>query len=162
MRKTHVRRDRVRRRRHFGLAPCPHGYTGRAAGWLMGASGTAFADERSDIYGGGAGPVFAWGTHGFTPGWEVSATLGSPLLRLALGGDYLRGESGMGFAHYLAYEPGSFVGATAGAALFDAGVSPYWARGQVRRIPSERPRSTRIGETDYPRLAGVPISLAIG
>jgi hypothetical protein len=129
--------------------------------WLMSAA-TAFADERSDIFGGGAGPVFAWGTHGFTAGWEVSATLGSPLLRVAVGGDYLRGASGLGFAHYLAYEPGLAVGATAGAAVFDAGVSPYLGGWAGVAVPSGNLRTIPIAETDYSRLAGVLISLAIG
>ena len=131
-------------------------------GWLMSAPATAFADERSDIYGGGVGPVFAWGTHGFTAGWEVSATLGSPMLRLALGGDYARGASGAGFAHYLAYEPGFVVGGSVGGALFDAGVSPYLGAWAGMALPSENLQSTPIADTDYSRLSGVLFSLAIG
>jgi hypothetical protein len=131
-------------------------------GWLVSAPRTASADERSDIFGGGVGPVFAWGTHGFTGGWEVSVTIGTPLLRLALGGDYGRGESSLGYAHYLAYEPGMLIGGTAGAALFDAGVSPYAGAWAGFAVPSGDLDSTQIGDTDYSRLAGVLISLAIG
>jgi hypothetical protein len=131
-------------------------------GWLVSAPGTAFADERSDIFGGGAGPVLAWGTHGFTPGWEVSATLGSPWLRLAIGGDYARGASGLGFAHYLAYEPGQFLGGSAGVAQFDAGVSPYLGAWAGLGLPAGELRTTPIRDTDYSRLSGVVITLAIG
>ena len=131
-------------------------------GWWMGAPAMASADSGGGIYGAGGGPVFAWGEHGFTSGWELSATFATPLLHMSLGGDYLRGDSGLESAHYLALEPGLFLGGSLGAAVSGAGVTPYLGAWAGFALPPDELRSEPIGDGDYSRLSGVLISLAIG
>lgn len=70
--------------------------------------------------GAGFGPVIGLTWHGsFSMGWELSGTLGVPLLHFTAGGSYqVRSSSeDARYFHYLAWEPWLFVGGTLGLAL---------------------------------------------
>jgi hypothetical protein len=105
------------------------------------------------------------GEPGATVGWELSGTTWSPLLHFALGGDYWQAPSGEKQLLYLAWEPGfteyGLAGASLGAGLLDDEVSPYlgvW----VGLAQPVAPHIEPVGDTDYSRMTGLLISLAIG
>ncbi len=130
--------------------------------WLAAAPGTALAQHPDpSIWGASGGPMFAWGSSGFTVGWELSSVVGSPLLHFALGGDYLRGESGTGHAHYLAWEPGYVGGGSLGASLPDGKAGLYLGAWAGLALPLSS-RTVGIVESDFQRRAGVVATFCIG
>ena len=117
------------------------------------------------MWGIAAGPVLSFGEPGVTVGWELSWTTWSTLLHFALGGDYRQGRTGEKQVLYLAWEPGLTVyglaGASLGAGLLDDEVSPY-VGAWVGLAQPVAPRIEWVDDTDYSRMTGLLISLAIG
>jgi hypothetical protein len=131
------------------------------AGWIAVAPASALAQDDHSIWGIAAGPVLAFGTNGSTLGWELSGTASTPLLHFALGGDYGRGVANDEAAHYLAWEPGFVLGASLGVAVQVERPSPYLGAWGGLALPVGPDREP-VGDTDYSRLNGLLLSLAIG
>ena len=130
--------------------------------WLAVTPGTALAHPDPSIWGAGGGPMLAIGSNGdLTVGWEVSGVAGSPVLHFALGGDYMRGASRAGTAHYLAWEPGFVGGGSLGASLPDGEPGLYVGAWAGLGWPSD-PRTIPIEDSDYSRLVGVVFTFCIG
>ena len=130
--------------------------------WFAAAPGTVFAQSDSSIWGAGGGPVLALSSKGeLTAGWELSGLLGSPLLHFVLGGDYLRGPSKTGLAHYLAWEPGFIIGGSLGASLADSEGGLYAGAWAGLGVPSDL-RTVPIADSDYSRLEGMVFTLCLG
>jgi hypothetical protein len=133
--------------------------------WVATVPNAALAHPDPSVWGIAGGPVFALGTHGSSVGWELSGTAWSPLLHFALGADYLRGRSDEKHVLYLAWEPGftwlGVAGVSLGAGLQDDEVSPYLGAWAGVALPVA-PHQEWVDDTDYSRLSGLLISLAIG